>query len=190
MLVECPFIGLDTFEHCHDIVLLAFLFELQDCFEHCTEQFLCLDVLLWLAAVVAVATFIFLVVFTEVVEQSLATAHACLGVCLCLTQKKLANLLFGIDLVLHELLKLEEILVTVEGNTFALTAITTGTACLLIVAFKALWHVVVDHVAHIWLIDTHTEGDSCYNDINTFHEEVILILRAHVAVHTCMVRTA
>ena len=145
---------------------------------------------LWFAAVVAVATFIFLIVFTEIVEQSLATAHACLGVSLCLAQEKLSDLFFGIDLVLHELLKLEEILVTVEGNTFALTAITTGTACLLIVAFKALWHVVVDHVAHIWLVDTHTEGDSRYNDINTFHEEVILIFRTHVAVHTCMIRTA
>ena len=145
---------------------------------------------LWLTAVVAVATFFFLIVFSEIVEESLASAHACFGISLSLAQEQLANFLFRIDLVLHELLEFEKVFVAIERDTFSFATVAAGSTCLLIIAFETLWHIIMNYITHIRFVDAHAECDGCHYHIDTFHEEVILILRTGVAVHTCMIRTA
>ena len=45
----------------------------------------------------------------------------------------------------------------------------------------------MDDVAHIGLVDTHTEGDGRNNDIDTLHQEVVLIVGSRLGIHTCVV---
>ncbi len=141
------------------------------------------------AAVVAVAAVTLRVLLAEVVQQRLAAAHRALGIGYRLQKEQFADLLLGNRLAVHEFLELLDILVAVEGQAVALTTITTGTTRLLVVTFERLGNVVVNHIAHIGFVDTHTEGDRCHNNIDTLHEEVILIRRTRGGIHTGMVGT-
>ena len=62
-----------------------------------------------------------------------------------------------------------------EERAFALQAVATGAAGLLIVAFNVLGHVVVDHVADVGLIDAHAEGDRRADHANLIANEQLLI---------------
>ena len=120
-------------------------------------------------------------------EQCFSTAHRRFGIGLGFLEKQSSNLLFGDGLALHKLLKLDEVFFTIERDTFAFTTITTCTSSLLIVAFEALGHVVVDDITHIGFVDAHSESDGSYDDIDIFLEEGVLILAAHSRVHAGMI---
>ena len=153
------------------------------------ELFLGIDLRFRVAAVVAVAAIPFGVLLAEVVQQCLAAAHRTFGIGDCFEQQQLANLLLGNRLAVHEFLEFLDILVAVEGEAVTLATITTGTTRLLIVALERLGNIVVNHIAHVGLVDTHTEGNRSDNNIDTLHEEVILILGACGGIHTGMIGT-
>ena len=45
----------------------------------------------------------------------------------------------------------------------------------------------MQYKAHVWLIDPHTECDSCYNDVTIFIEEGILVLHSLASFQSRMV---
>ena len=47
----------------------------------------------------------------------------------------------------------------------------------------------MDNKTHIRLVDTHTKCNGGYNDIDAFHEEIVLGLWACCAIKTCMIRS-
>ena len=75
----------------------------------------------------------------------------------------------------------------VVGDTDTLATITPRTPGLLVVALETLRHIVVDDVAHIGLVYTHTEGDGSDDDVDTLFDEGILVLSTLLGVEPCMV---
>ena len=146
-----------------------------------------LDLGLGVHTVIATAAVGLRVLLAEVVQQCLAPAHRTLGIRHGLHQQQLADLLLGKRFALHELLELLDILVAVKGKTVTLAAVTASTARLLIIPFERLGNVVVDHITHVGLVDTHTEGDRRHDHVDTLHQEIVLIVRACLCIHTRMV---
>ena len=48
----------------------------------------------------------------------------------------------------------------------------------------------MDDKSYIRLVNTHTEGDSRHDDIDTLHQEVVLSLRTGCRIQTCMIRSS
>ena len=96
--------------------------------------------------------------------------------------------MFGNILAFVEFLKLMDILVIIESNAITFPTVTTGTARLLIVSLQALRDIVMDHETHIGFVDTHAESDSCHDDIDFLHQELVLVLLAGLAIQSRMVR--
>ena len=57
-------------------------------------------------------------------------------------------------------------------------AVTSCTACLLIVAFKVLWHIVMHHKGNVGFVDTHSEGVCCNHNIFAVVDEIVLVREA------------
>ncbi|MNS79502.1 hypothetical protein D3C72_1131580 [compost metagenome] len=91
-------------------------------------------------------------------------------------------------LIFHEFSQLVDVFLVVKSNTITFTSITTGTASFLIIALHAFRHVVVDHKTHIRFIDTHTKCNGSHNNLNVFHQELILCCRSRISIQTSMVR--
>ena len=87
----------------------------------------------------------------------------------------LSDLLFGHRFVVQELLKLLNILVAVKGQAMSSCAISACTPCLLVIAFEALWNIVMDYESNIGLVDAHAEGDGGHHHIHLLHEECVLM---------------
>ena len=68
-------------------------------------------------------------------------------------------------------------------------AITAGAARLLVVCLDALGHVVVDHVAHVGLVDAHAKGVGGNHHLNVVVDKGTLALAAGVVAHAGMVAT-
>ena len=81
-----------------------------------------------------------------------------------------------------------DVLIVIERDAVALAAVATGTPRFLIVTFEALGNVVVDDEAHVGLVDAHAEGDGGHDDVNLFHQELVLVFLAGLAVQSGMVR--
>ena len=120
-------------------------------------------------------------------EQSLSAAHRRLGIGLRLLEEQSPNFLFGDRLALHKFLKLDEVFLTIECDALSFASIAACTSSLLIVAFEALGHIVVDDVAHVGFVDAHTECNGCHDDIDILLEEGVLILATHSRIHTGMI---
>ena len=79
------------------------------------------------------------------------------------------------------------ILPTVEQDTFCRSPIATCTACLLIVGLHVAWHLVMQHIAHITLVDAHTKGISSHHDLQFIICISVLHLTAHLIAETSMI---
>ena len=66
-------------------------------------------------------------------------------------------------------------------------AIAAGAARLLVVGFDALGHVVVDHVAHVGLVDAHAKGVGGNHHLNIVVDKGALALATGVVAHAGMV---
>ena len=66
-------------------------------------------------------------------------------------------------------------------------AVAAGAACLLVVGLDALGHVVVNHVAHVGLVDTHAKGVSGNHHLDIVVDKGALTLTAGVVAHAGMV---
>ena len=126
--------------------------------------------------VVAVAAVILFIDLTEVVQQHLTTADGGLCIGSGLHQQLTADVLLSHRFAFHELIEFLQILIRVEGQTDAFATVAPCATCLLIVAFQRLGDIVMDHEAHIRLVDTHTEGDGSHDHVDVLHQEVILCL--------------
>ena len=67
------------------------------------------------------------------------------------------------------------ILAAEEQNAAGGQAVPAGTTCLLIVALQIFWHVVVDHIPDIGLVNAHTKGIGGHHDQRAVIEKVLLI---------------
>ena len=45
----------------------------------------------------------------------------------------------------------------------------------------------MDHEAHVRLVDAHTEGNRCNNDVHLLHKESVLVLGPGLRVEPCMI---
>ena len=122
-------------------------------------------------------------------QQRLAPAYGRFGISSGFQQKLLANFLLCHRFSLHELLQFLQVFVCIKGYALTFTAISTGTSGLLVIPFQTLWNIVVNHKPYIRLVDSHTESDSCYNNVHFFHQEIILILGPGQRIHSSMIRT-
>ena len=66
-------------------------------------------------------------------------------------------------------------------------AIAAGAARLLVVRFDALGHVVVNHIAHVGLVDAHAKGVGSNHHLNVVVDKGTLALAAGVVAHAGMV---
>ena len=66
-------------------------------------------------------------------------------------------------------------------------AIAAGAASLLVVGLDALGHVVVDHVAHVGLVDAHAKGVGGNHHLDIVVDKSALALAAGVVAHAGMV---
>ena len=60
----------------------------------------------------------------------------------------------------------------------AFSPVAARPAGLLVVALDTLRDIVVDHIAHIGLVDPHAEGDGGHHHIDVFHQEHVLVFGA------------
>ena len=102
-------------------------------------------------------------------------------------QQLAADILFGDGFPLHEFLEFLQVFLRIKGDAEAFPAVASGPSGLLIVAFKALWNVIMNDEAHVGLVNTHSEGYRCNDDIDTLHEKVVLGLRARGTVKSRMI---
>ena len=137
--------------------------------------------------VVTVSAIILFIGFTEVMQQHLSTTNRSLGICSGLNQQLTTDILFCHRFTLHEFIKLLQVLIRIKGQTDTLATITTSTTGFLIIAFQRLWYVVMDHKTHIRFIDTHTKGNSCHNNVDILHQELILSIRTCVRIQSCVI---
>ena len=45
----------------------------------------------------------------------------------------------------------------------------------------------MNHEAHVRLVDSHTEGNRCNNDVHLLHEESVLVFGPGLRVEPCMI---
>ena len=139
-----------------------------------------------MAAVVAEAA-VGVELLAEVVQQLAAAAHGAFGVVGHLGQQLVGVVALGHRLILAELLQLENVVVAVEHQAVALQAVAAATAGFLVVALDGLGRVVVNHEAHVGLVDAHAEGDGGHNHVALLVEERVLVVDAGVLVEAGVV---
>ena len=139
----------------------------------------------WLAVVAEAAVLVQLL--AEVVQQLPAAAHRRLGVVGHLGQQLVGVVALGHRLVLAELFQLENVVVAVEHQAVAFQAVAAAAAGFLVVALDGLGRVVVNHEAHVGLVDAHAEGDGGHNHVALLVQERVLVVDAHLLVEAGVV---
>ena len=135
VLVAFHLVGCVSTDDIDDILGLEAFLERNDSLDGCTQLIACLDTFAGMHAVVAIAAILLKVRLAEIVKQCLAAAHRRFGIICGFVEQLLANLLFGNGFSLHELLQFLQVFLGVESDALALTPITSGTSCRLIVSF-------------------------------------------------------
>lgn len=75
----------------------------------------------------------------------------------------------------------------VQQNAIGVFAVTTCSACLLIVVFKIFRHIIMHHKAHIGLINSHSESIGCNNQIASVINEIVLIFASYFIAQSCVI---
>ena len=187
MLMSRYFIGITPHDKVDDIVATEVLLDGKDGLEGNDELIACLYLRGGMQTVVAIVAVVLLIVLTKVVQKHLSATHRGLCVGCRLFQQLSTDVLFCNGFPLHELIEFLQVLIAVEGQTDAFATVTTGTPRLLIIALQRLRNVIVNHKAHIGLVDAHAKGDGSHNDVDLLHEEVVLRLRASGRVEASMI---
>ena len=120
-------------------------------------------------------------------KQRFTTTYRRFSISSCLFQQLPAYILFSNRLSLHKLFQFLEIFIGIKGNTITLSPITTSPACLLVITFKTLRYIIMDNKSDIWFINAHTESYGSHNDIDFFHQKIILRFRTGCRIHSSMV---
>ena len=88
---------------------------------------------------------------------------------------------------LDKILVGDHILPAVEQDTFRRISVTACTACFLIIAFHVLWHIIMNDIAHIGLVDPHSKCIGGYHHTTAVIDKIILIVPAFLIGKSCMV---
>ena len=147
-----------------------------------------LDLLLGMQAVVTHFAVVLRVFLTEIMQQHLPPADRRLGIGFRLLQQLPSDVLLGDRFPLHELLQLVQVFLGIEHDTDSFLTVASGTSRLLVITFKALRDIIMDHKAHVGFVDSHSEGDRRHDHVQILHQEVVLRLRPRLRVETCMIR--
>ena len=175
-------------KHRHKVVYLELVANGRQSLDHEFHLLLRLNLGLGIHTVVATAAVGLGILLAEIVQKRLAAAHRTLGIRHRLEQQQLAYFLLGQRLALHELLQFLYILIAVERQTMALSAVAPRASGLLIIPFERLGYVVMDHISHVRLVDAHAEGYRSHDDVDTLHKEIVLIACPRLRIHAGMVR--
>ena len=111
MMMSQNLIGLLTCDKVYDIVAAEVLLHRQDSLERCHQLIFCFYLRLWMQTVVTVATVVFRIVLSEIVQQHLTTADRGLRIGCCLHQQLSSDVLFCHWLSFHELIEFLQILI-------------------------------------------------------------------------------
>ena len=107
--------------------------------------------------------------FSKIVQNKLSSRHRSFCKSYNFLQQGMTYLLLCDRFTTHEFFKLLYVFITVVCQTMTLATITTSTTRFLIITFYTFWDIVVNHKTNIWLVNTHTKGNSCNNNICIFH---------------------
>ena len=165
MAVALYFVRGAPYQHVHHVFRLEMLFHGRHGLQHGQQTFGRLNLLLRVAAVVALAA-VFLV----------------------LQQQLVAYLLLLHRLALHQLVQFLQVLAAIERDAVAHAAVASGTSRLLVISLQALRHVVVYHEAYVGLVYAHAERYGGHYHVHFLAEKRILVLSALVGVHAGMIR--
>ena len=154
------------------------------------QQLARIDLLVCLTAVVAVAALVLRVLLAEIVEQQFTPTDRTLRITLRLEKQLVADADLFRRLVFLETSQTLDVVRAVETDTLSFAAVTTCTACLLIVSFQTLRDVIVDHKTNVRLVDTHTERDRRYDHLTLLHQECVLVRTTRRSIHTGVIRTS
>ena len=166
MLVRDDIIRGMTCDKVNHIVGTKIFLQFLNSKEHDDKCVLRLLFRLRMQAVVTIAAVILRIFLAEIMEQHLTTTNRRFGIGSRLCQQLAPDILFGNGFAFHKLLEFLEVFIAIESNTLALSSITSGTSCLLIIAFQTLGDIIMNHETHIGLVNTHTKGYSGHDDIN------------------------
>ena len=187
MLMGSNVIGGTTFHEVDEIILSEILLDGQHSLQDDEQSILGLALLFGAHTVVAVVAVVLLILLTEIMEQHLAPTDGRLRIGGRFLEKLTTNVLLSDRFALHELLEFLQILVSIESNAHALTAIASSTSRFLIVAFEAFGNVVVNDKANIRLVNAHSKSDGGDNDVDALHEEIVLRLRTRLRIKSGMI---
>ena len=67
----------------------------------------------------------------------------------------------------------------VQKQCVAWKTVASCPADFLIVFFKRFWHIVVDYVSYVRLVNSHSECDGCYHYAHFILDEFILMVSAY-----------
>src|SRR5437867_7141113 len=81
-------------------------------------------------------------------------------------------------LFVDELCLLDHIAGAEKQDTIARQSIASGAPGFLVVAFDVFWQIIMDDIAHVWLVDAHSERDRRTNHAYFVAQKKLLILRA------------
>ena len=76
---------------------------------------------------------------------------------------------------------------TVKHNTVCITAVTSRSACLLIIAFNIFRHIVMYNKINVRFIYTHTECVRCNHYFTSVVYKIVLIFLSFVIVKSCVI---
>ena len=111
----------------------------------------------WVLAVVAHTMAVLSIKgFSKIMEQKDPPTATGLHVPEGFLDQLLSDLLFGHRFVVQKLLKLLNILVAVKGQAMSSCAISACPASLLVIAFEALWNIVVDNESNIQIVEIYS----------------------------------
>ena len=148
-----------------------------------------LNFLLWIPAIVThFVTIVVVVVLAEVVQQKSAAASGSFGVGHDLAHQLGTHFSLRHGLIAQEFFESQNILIAVKSDAGTIAAVAAGAAGLLVVIFNTFGDIEVDDKAYIRLVDPHAKGDGSDDDIDLFHEEIILGLVACLGIETSMIR--
>ena len=88
---------------------------------------------------------------------------------------------------LNEILVGDHIFPTVEKNTFCRISVTACTSSFLIIALHVLWHIIMNDVPNIRLVDSHSKCIGSYHHMTAVIDKIILVVPAFLIREPCMI---
>ena len=122
-------------------------------------------------------------------QEYLSTTYGRFGIRRRFQQQLFSDFLFRYRLSLHELLQFLQVLVGIEGDALSFPSIPSGPSGFLIIAFQAFRHIIMNHKAHVRLVDTHTKRDGSYYHLDILLQKRVLIGVSRSRIHSRVIGT-